>query len=49
MAWDKDKPAPSLNQLKQVQKQLRELALMVIDEMSDPSPELAKLLIKYSK
>ena len=28
-------------------KQLKELARMVIDEMSDPSPTLAKKLIKY--
>jgi hypothetical protein len=31
------------------EKQLKELAKMVIDEMTDPSPELAKKLINYSK
>ena len=29
------------------ENQLVELAQMVVDEMSDPSRELAKLLIKY--
>lgn len=31
------------------EKQLKELARMVIDEMTDPSPELAKKLIKYNQ
>ncbi len=29
------------------EEQLKTLARMVIDEMTDPSPELAQLLIKY--